>query len=218
MRPPAILLATALLCTAGAALADPLPNFIPTHDLTGTYLMTSPNGDGPKHLAVEYSAALRTARITPDEGGGYILYDFGAHDAKMVMPPMQRYMDMPQLAAQANLVQGAGGNPAPTDASPPSHPQIDDLGTKTIAGHDCRVVKVTDQTDGHWSKICSTPDGVILEVTTDEGDEFIAQTVSYAAVPPADLQIPPGFTAFAMPTLPNGMTMPMPMPGTPPGQ
>jgi hypothetical protein len=216
MRPPAILLSTALLITAGAALADPLPNFVPAHDLTGTYVMTSPKGDGPKQLAVEYSAALRIARITPDQGDGYILYDFGAHDAKMVMPPMQRYMDMPQLAAQANLIQGAGGNPPPAASGPPTMPRIEYLGTKTIIGHDCRVTKVTDPNDGHWSQICGTPDGVILEVTTDESDEIIAKAISYAPIAPADVQIPPGYTAFAMPTLPNGM--PMPMPGTPPGQ
>jgi hypothetical protein len=200
--------------------ADELPNFTPAHDFSGNYLMSG-NGE-PKTLAVEYGAGPRIARITPEGNGGYILYDFAAHDAKMVIPPMRQYMDMPELAEQANLLQGAHGNPMPDETGAPARPEIQDLGPETIAGRICEMTKVTDANDGKWSEICTTHDGVILEIKTSQGDDIVAQAISYGAVPVADLQVPAGYSGFGMPgmagggmSLPGGLSLPggMSMPG-----
>jgi hypothetical protein len=221
------------VATAGGApaLADQLPNFMPSRDFSGTYLMTG-NGDA-KTLAVEYGAGPRIARITPEGNGGYIIFDIAAHDAKMVIPPMHQYMDLPELAEQANLLQGAHGNPMPDETGAPARPQIQDMGTQTVAGQTCRMTKVTNANDGKWSEICTTGDGVILEIVTSQGNHIVAQEISYAHVPMADLQVPPGYSGFGMPgmagggmslpggiTLPDGISMPggMSMPGGGTGQ
>ncbi len=104
-----------LACLAApAALAQPFPNIVPAHELTGTYQMTSPNGP-PQTFTVEYSAAAHTLRMTMPGGQGamgYILYDFGTHDAKLVMPQMQKYMDMAQLSVMAKTLDpGLSGAP-----------------------------------------------------------------------------------------------------------
>jgi hypothetical protein len=63
--------------------------------------------------------------------------------------------------------------------------------------------------------MCVTDDGVILSLLSSNGDKIVAQTVSYGAVPDADVQLPPGYTKFAMPQMPGmapgamgGMQMP----------
>lgn len=212
----AILIVSGVLLLVGSvANADPLPNMVPSHDVTGTYLVDSANGQ--QTMNVEYSAELQVIRVTPPSGQGYILYDFGAHDAKMVMPQMQKYMDQPSLAAKVQAMQsGGGGASEPGTSSAP--PQVTTLGTKTIAGYSCMITQITDRSTGHWSKLCVTSDGVTLEVTASDGDHMVAQNVSYATVPVAEVQVPAGYTEFVMPAMPGGMSMPggMAMPGMPP--
>jgi hypothetical protein len=229
MRTKTALLASMLCLAARTALADPLPNITPDHDFSGTYVMTKPDGSA-KTVAVEYGAGRHTARIAVQDNPGYILYDFGTRDAKLVMPQIQKYMDMPALAAQARLVQ-SGGGPA-DNGQPNTPPLVQTLGTETIAGHDCRDTKITDTTNGHWSEVCSTAGGIILQVKSDEGDTVVAQTISESTVPDEDLDVPPGYTLFVMPGLPGGMVLPggmqmpsgmqmppgMTIPGSPPAQ
>ena len=198
------LVSTLALCLATPALADPITNMVPTHDLTGTYQMNT--NHGPQTMAVEYSAALRGLRITPQGGQAYILYDFTTHDAKMVMPQMQKYMDQPKLSAQANAVQGDRNGP-------PANVVITTGGSATIAGHDCTNTKFTNTKTGESSTLCVTDDGVILQITSSNGHQITAQSISYAPVPEADVQLPAGYTQFVIPQMPAGMAMPGGIPG-----
>jgi hypothetical protein len=200
------ILLSCLITVSAPAWADQLPNFIPAHDFSGTYLMTG-KGD-VKTLAVEYGAGPRIARITPEGNAGYIIFDLDAHDAKMVLPPMHQYMDLPELAQQANLLQGAHGNPMPDETGAPARPQIQDLGPETVAGRRCEMTKVTDANDGKWSVICNTEDGIILEIKTSDGNDIVAQTISNAHVPMEDLRVPAGYSPFGMPGMPGGMSLP----------
>src|SRR6516165_2717835 len=113
--------AVAATLIAVPAWADQMPNLIPEHDVTGTYLITS---QGESHtMTVQYSKSANVLRLDPQGGQGYILYDFAAHDAKMVMPDMQRYIDQPALASRAQALQGGNGD----------NVTITKTGTETIA-------------------------------------------------------------------------------------
>jgi hypothetical protein len=173
------------------AMADKMPNIIPTHDVTGTYLFTGRSGTRTVTVTVAYSKAAGVLRITPPDGQSYILYDFAAHDAKVVMPQMQRYMDESQMATAVTEAAhpGAGGDKV----------SITQTGSETIAGHACRDFKATDTTKGRWSILCITADGVILSINSSAGTKAVARRISYDTVPAADVQLPPGYTAFQMP-------------------
>lgn len=194
-------LAAALLATP--VWADSMPSLVPTHDVSGTYLATGQ--DGPKTITVEYSKSANVLRLTPPGGAGYLLYDFAAHDAKMVLPQMQRYMEQPAIAAQANALQGPsnGGDVNITKGT-----------TETIAGHECTDYNATDKSKGTRSTLCVTGDSVLLKLTSSDGGSIVAQSVSYTQVPVADVTIPPGFTQFTMPQMPPSMGN-MPMPAAP---
>jgi hypothetical protein len=185
--------ALAVTLMAAPALADSMPNIIPAHDVSGTYLII--NKPGPQTLTVEYSKSANILRVNTPQGGGYILYDFGSKDAKMVMPQMQRYIDETQMASQFAPTPHTGG----TDGGNVS---ITTGGTETIAGHDCTDYTATDATKGTTSTMCVTDDGVILSLLSSNGDKIVAQTISYGTVPDADVQLPPGYTKFAMPQMP----------------
>ena len=187
-------LAATLLATP--VWADSMPNMVPAHDVSGTYLITAKNG--PQTLTVQYSKSANILRVNPPSQGGYILYDFANHDAKMVMPQMQRYMDESSMAnAVAATAQGGGANG--DDVS------ITKAGTQTIAGHECTDYNATNKTKGTSSTLCVTSDGIILSLLSSDGNKIVAQTISYATVPAADLQLPPNYTKFEMPP---GMPMP----------
>lgn len=188
------ILALAVSAFSPPAWAAPVPDLIPTHDVTGNYIVTGQAG--AKIMTVEYSKSANVLRISPHDGPGYILYDFTARDAKMVLPQMQRYMDQPRMASQAQALTGGatGHDVSFTKGS-----------TETIAGHSCTDYTATDKTRGTSSTICVTPDGVLLKITSAHGNA-VAQTISYAAVPVADVQVPPGYTQFTMPKIPAGMS------------
>jgi hypothetical protein len=175
------------------AWADQMPNVIPTHDVTGTYLFTGNNG--PQTVTVEYSKSANVLRFNPPQGVGYVLYDFGTKDAKMVMPQMQRYMDQPDLSKRAAVWQGGTNG---DDVS------ISTGGTETIAGHECTDYTATDHTKNKSSTLCVTDDGVILKFAAGT-ESAVAQSISYDTVPDADVQVPPGYTQFVMPQLPGGL-------------
>lgn len=198
-------LAASLL--AAPACADQLPNLVPAHDLTGSYLVTGK--DGPKTVTVEYSKAANVLRLTPQDGAGYLLYDFAAKDAKMVLPQMQRYMEQPSVASRIASMQ------APTNGNNVS---IAKAGTETIAGHDCTDYTATNKTKGTSATLCVTDDSVLLKLTSTDGNSIVAQSVSYSAVPAADVTVPPGYMKFEMPQMPAGTSGMgnMPMPGAPP--
>ena len=178
---------------AAPVLADSMPNLIPAHDVSGTYLVTGRNG--PRTVTVEYSKQAHALRLTPQGDAGYILYDFAAHDARMVLPRLQRYLDQPQLASRAQALQTRSSH---DDVS------IATSGTETIAGHGCTDYTATDHTRGTTSTLCVTADGVLLKLSAADGSA-VAQTLSYDAVPPADVQLPPGYTQLVMPQMPMGM-------------
>lgn len=192
--------ALAATLLAAPALADQMPNLIPAHDVTGTYLVTAQGG--PKNVTVEYSKSANVLRLNPQGGQGYLLYDFGAHDAKMVMPDMQKYMDQPALANRAQALQGANGD----------NTSIAKGGTETIAGHECTDYTATDKTKGTSSTLCVTDDGVLLKLASPDSS-VVAQKVSYDSVPEADVTLPAGYTALTMPQIPGMGSMSNMLPG-----
>ncbi len=198
-----LLAAPALVFTAVPASADSMPNLIPVHDVSGSYIATGK--DGPRTIAVEYSKSANVLRVTVAAGQGYLLYDFGAKDAKMVLPQMQRYMDQPSVASRAQMLQGGTKG---DDVS------IAKGGVETIAGHECTDYNATDKTKGTGSTLCVTDDSVLLKLTSSDGDSIVAQSISYTTVPTADVAVPPGYSQFVMPQMPPGMGN-MPMPGAP---
>lgn len=182
------------LLAAAPAFANSMPNLIPAHDVSGTYLVTG--NEGTQTITVEYSKSANVLRLNPQSNAGYILYNFTAKDAKMVMPQMQRYMDRPEMARRAAALQGKANGDDVT---------VEKGGVETIAGHDCTDYTATDKTRGTSSTLCVTDDGILLKLTSDKGGSVVAQTVSYAPVPAADVQVPPGYSEFVMPQMPAGM-------------
>jgi hypothetical protein len=195
----------ALIFTAAPVMAESMPNLIPAHDLSGSY--TATGKEGPRTITVEYSKSANVLRITTQDGQGYLLYDFAAKDAKMVLPQMQRYMDQPSVASRAEALQGGTKG---DDVS------ITTGATEAIAGHTCTDYNATDKTKGTSSTLCVTDDSVLLKLTSSDGDSVVAQSISYTPVPEADVTVPPGYQPFVMPQMPPGMTMP-PGAGMPPG-
>ncbi len=181
--------AVAATLLATPALAGQMPNLIPGHDVTGNYLVTS--REGTHTVAVEYSKSANVLRLNPQGGRGYLLYDFSTHDAKMVLPEMQRYMDQPGFARRAQALQDANGD----------NVSVSKTGTETIAGHECTDYTATNKTKGTSSTLCVTADGVLLKLASAD-TSAVAQNISYATVPAADVQLPAGYTQLAMPNLP----------------
>lgn len=186
-------LAASLLAAPAPAFAAALPNLAPAHDVSGTYVMTRP--DGTKTFTIEYSKSADTLRIDPQDGHGYILYDFETKDAKLVIPQMQRYMDNPQIADRVTALQDKIDN---GDAA------IVKGGTETIAGHECTDYNATDKAKDKSASMCVTDDGVLLKITSEDGS-IVAQSVSYNDVPAAEVTVPSDYTQFTMPQLPDGM-------------
>jgi hypothetical protein len=187
-------LAAAIL--AAPAMAASLPNMQPAHDVSGSYLITTEKG--PRSITIEYGRSANILRVNlPGPRGAYILYDFTAKDAKMVMPQMQRYMDASRMAA---------GVAARTRVSSAESANITQTGTETIAGHTCQDYQIANPAKATITTICVTDDGVILSLLAPNGDKILAQSVSYSPVNPTDLQLPPGYTQFQRPAA-----------GTPPG-
>lgn len=193
---PRLIPAAALLAGsafASPALASAMPNLIPTHDISGTYLVTGQQG--PKLMKVAYSKSANTLRIDPPGGQAYILYDFSTKDGKMVLPQMQRYMDRPEMANRADAIEGKADGDDVT---------ITKAGTETIAGHECTDYTAANKTKNTSATLCVTDDGVLLKLASANGSA-VAQTISYGTVPPASVQVPAGYTPFVMPQLPPGM-------------
>ncbi len=191
-------LAATLLATP--ALAGQMPNLVPSHDVTGSYLVTS--REGARTVMVEYSKSANVLRLSPRNGQGYLLYDFSSRDAKMVLPEMQRYMDQPGFARRAQALQAADGN----------NVRISKTGTETIAGHECTDYTATNTTKGTSSTFCVTAGGVLLKLASP-GTSAVAQSISYDTVPATDVQLPAGYTQLAMPKMPGMGNMGMAAPG-----
>jgi len=200
-------LASALLAgtiLAGPALAQEMPSMAPDRDVSGTYLITKTGGQpSQQSMAMEYSKSSGTLRVNmPQNQGmaGYILYDFGTKDAKMVMPQMQKYMDYSTMAAGfTSMAHAHQGGASGDDVS------ITRGGSETIAGHECHDIIATDHTKNKTATLCLTDDHVLLSMTSSDGFSLVAQSISYGAVPDSDVQVPPGFTEFVMPQMPAGM-------------
>ena len=190
---PCVLVSVSCLA-AGAALADPMPKMVPEHDLSGTYLLTTPK-EGTRSFSVEYSKSADIVRFNLPGASSYILYDLAAKDAKTVIPRMKSYFDQPSVAARAQALQAGGGTGEGATV----------VGSKSIAGHECTNYKVTNPSKGTWSTFCTTADGVILEIANSDSTHAIAQTVSYDTVPAADVQVPPDYTQVMIPQMPEGM-------------
>ncbi|WP_298263807.1 hypothetical protein [Acidocella sp.] len=190
-------LATALAATllAMPALADPLPSLVPSHDVSGIYLFT--NARGPQTIAVEYSKSANVLRLTPQSGAtaalyagdAYILYDFNADDAKIILPQLQHYLEQPALVTEMQAVEGdiSNGNGEVTAGA-----------TETIAGQDCTDY-ISTSAASQGAMLCVTPDGLLLKFTAANGDSAVAQSLSYDEVPLDDVELPPGDTLLPTP-------------------
>jgi hypothetical protein len=190
--------ALAATLTALPALAAQPPSIVPTRDFSGTYQVTSPSNPTPQIFSVEYSAALQSVRFDNPDKQGYVIYDAATKDAKLVMPQMQRYMDQPMVTGRMQEMQNGGG----TDGDNIS---VSADGTRVVAGQSCANTKITDNTKGTWSEICTTSDNVLLAVDSSDGSHVVAQNISYTPVPAADLTVPAGYTQFVIPQMPAGM-------------
>jgi hypothetical protein len=184
MRCLAPAFAAALL--ALPAWADPLPSIVPTHDVSGTYQLTDP--DGTQLIAVEYSVNANVLRLAPQSGGNYILYDFNANDAKMVLPSLQHYYEQPDIVSKIQKIE-ADINSGRSNAVAG--------GTETIGGETCTDYTPASNADG--TVICITSDGIILKLVSPNGTSFVAQSFAGNLVPPTDLQVPPGYTELTAP-------------------
>lgn len=189
-----VLACLAAACLAVPAAADPLPSLVPSHDVSGTFLFTTPQGT--QTFAIAYSRDQNAMRLTPQAGAtaelysgdAYILYDFNANDAKIVMPQLQRYFEQPALVAVMQRVQNdvasAAGN-------------VTAGATETIAGYPC-----TDYTSGtgNGALLCVTADGVVLKLAATNGDSAVAEAMSYDGISADEVELPAGYAEMAPPS------------------
>lgn len=186
--------------------------------------------DSPMVPKVDYSA---TYAIEPDgeamtmaHHNGIIRLEMGAagEAVAILLEPLahRAIMLMQGMAIELDTRQGSPGISAKPGVSPGDvlgGSRIDPtpLGSKTIAGLDCVVYDAICTAGGEeaHSKVCLTPDNVMLEsVSTDPGKPFTmtATQVSIAPQDPARFSVPAGVQVMSMDQMIQGMGG---MPGLP---
>ena len=91
-----VLAIAALPWSISGALAQQRPAYFPTRDVMVTYRITGRAARDVRQLKVRYTAATQRMRVeTDDMGMGYLLVDPRAHTARMVVPSVGQFVDVP---------------------------------------------------------------------------------------------------------------------------
>lgn len=186
----AALTVAALMKVAPAAAAERAPIYLPTRDVTVLYRVSGRAAQQVRELNVRYSATRRLMRVeTEDRGMGYLLVDPARRNARMVVPGLGQFIDLPLARdRRAALLFGEGL-------------RFTKRGKARIAGRECLNWDV--QSDRDTATVCLTPDGVLLRAQGRSGDiadsSIVATRVDDTPLTPALFQLPSGGGGINLP-------------------
>lgn len=186
----AALMTAGLMDTVPANAADRAPIYLPIRDVTVMYRVSGRAAQQVRELNVRYSAARRLLRVeTEDRGMGYLLVDPARRNARMVVPGLGQFIDLPLAHdRRAALLFGDGL-------------RFTRRGKARIAGRECMDWDV--QSDRDTATVCLTPDGVLLRAQGRSGDiadsSIVATRVDDTPLAPALFQLPAGGGGINLP-------------------
>lgn len=170
---------------AGTARAEEgaHPRLTPERDVTVIYSVQPQGAPAPEQVSVAFAKDGNKLKIEPLSHVGATILDRPAQTVTLVLMKQHLY-------AVVTPHHGLR-NPFLLDLSMHFTPQ----GTDRVAGLECG--KWTIATPRGMATACVTPDGVILSEEGVDSDglrgKLLAQTVTYAPIPAAEFQPPPGF-------------------------
>ncbi len=161
MRLAVLLAATAAtmafaVAAPSAALAQ-APAYLPSHDVAVRYRVSGRAAQQVRELKVRFSAARQLLRVeTEDRGMGYVLVDPGRRNARLIVPGLGQYVDLPLARdRRAALLFGDGL-------------QFTRRGRARVSGLECTNWDVRAERD--TATLCLTQDGVLLRARGHSGD------------------------------------------------
>jgi len=193
VRPHAAFVCFLVLATMLApALAQERPAQLPSRDVAVSYRVLGRAAQQARAIHVRFIAALRQLRVETDERGmGFLLVDPTARTAKMVVPGVRHFVELP-IARDKRAVLLFGDRLV-----------FSRRGRAQVAGYDCTIWEVRG--GGDTATACITADGVLLRAQGKTGDlagsELQATKVEYAVQPAALFQLPADYRPLALPDL-----------------
>ena len=140
-----------------SAGAQQRPTYLPTRDVVITYRVTGRAARDMRQLVVRFTAATQRIRVeTDDQTIGYLLVDPRARTARMVVPSVGQYVDLPLgRDRRAAMLFSDRLN-------------FTRRGTSRLVGLACNQWDVQGGRDS--ARACITEDGVILRAEGRGGD------------------------------------------------
>ena len=174
------------------AFGQERPVHLPTRDVAVHYRVLGRAAQQVRAIQVRFIAARRQLRVEPDDGAmGFLLVDPTALTARMVVPGVHHFVDLPIARdRRATLLLSDGLGYARR-------------GQARVAGYECTVWDVRSGAD--TATACITADGVLLRAQGKSGDlagsELLATKVDYAIQPAALFQLPADYRSLSVPDL-----------------
>lgn len=198
-----IAVAAACLVT-DAALADPLP--LPQTDYSATYLVQP----GGRSMAMAHHEGRMRVEMTPSMTG---IADLKTNKMILLMKGpqlMAMEIDMNQTLPAMEGMPGMD-TITPQQIITDTDVTLTEIGRKTIAGLGCTLYDAIGTTAGKpvKSKLCLTPDNVVLFVETLDRAKTYTMTATVVTIAPQDpsqFQVPPGTPIMNMEDMLRGMS------------
>ena len=183
-----------LAMLAMPAAAQEHPRVQPSRDVVVDYRVEGAAaevvpGGAPGRLRLSWDAAGQRLRAEAEGRTQALLADLRGHTAMMVDSALHTAITLPVRGGdiQALSLEGA---------------RLTRRGTVAVAGLGCTEYDV--QASRGTGTVCLTPDGVALRgrgVVNGRSGSFMAESVSYGALPPMLFQPPPGTMQLRIPGL-----------------
>lgn len=186
-----LVLGVAVACgfSPQAARAEPQPAYLPMRDVVVTYRVGGRAAREVRQLSVRFAAATQRMRVeTDDQGMGHLLVDIRARTARMVLPGVGQYVDLP-LARDRRTAFLFG-----------DRLRFTRRGGSRLLGLPCNMWDVQSGRD--QARACITGDGVILHAEgragAVAGSRIDALRVDFIAQPGRLFDVPQGAGALGI--------------------
>ncbi len=176
-----------LVLGIGTAHAATPPGFLPSRDVTVSYVLSAP-GRADASYQLQYSAAGQLARVNDPAHGTYFLANLQAGTAELIIPALHSAVAAPDLSSVTQQIRDAGGA------------RFTLLGHGNYAGAACDNYLVLHAQGSGTA--CITPDGVVLHFSGQDAHgsaTVTATSLAYGAQPAADFAPPAGFSSINLP-------------------
>ncbi len=173
------------LSRAGAEASR--PQLLPTRDVDVSYAIAEDGHTMPQRI--RWNAAARLLRIDPPIPQMFVIVDYDRKRMSMVRQAEHAVLD---VTAPASVMAGLQNRLDTTTR-----------GTdETVAGLTCTNWRTTD-TANKPATACMTPDGVLLQVRSQDRVVLTATSVRYAPQPPGLFRVPDDYQRIEANKLPG---------------